>query len=100
MAITRFVDANNPGFVELQLKDAFGKAHIFVEKIPVVTETDLSADSAYPIDTSIACEIQERFIDNSGRSLVRVDTERPWHIESKEGCTIFTVFSFQVAEDR
>jgi hypothetical protein len=99
MLITRFLDAGFPGFVELQLEDAYGKTHVFGEKIPVVTELDIWADSVYPIDAKIECEIQKRFTDDRGRSLIRVDTELPWHIESNEGISIFEVLASQVTEE-
>jgi hypothetical protein len=86
-----------PGTVECELIDALGRTHRFVEKIAVVSGEPLVASSAYPRSETIACEIEERWTDEHGRNLVRVDTERPWGIESTDGMTRFIVLSSQVS---
>lgn len=44
----------------------------------------------------IGCVIEEEWIDELGRSLVRVSIEKPWSIESVAGETKFTVFKEQI----
>jgi len=39
--IIRFVDAAQPGWVECELQDAHGHRHVFVDKIPIFTESTL-----------------------------------------------------------
>ena len=94
--ITRFVDEYQPGFVECAFVDAFGQSHFIVEKAPVVSTEDLRATSAYPRPGEIACEVVAEW-QAEGRSVVRVNTERPWGIESTTGASEFVVQSHQVA---
>ena len=96
--IYRFVDAAQPGWVECRLIDANGTAHIFVEKIPVVTLEDLWADSSYPTRGEIACRIVARRTA-TGRAVCTIDTELPWAIESTEGTTRFDVYANQLSSD-
>lgn len=94
--IERFIDNDQPGFVECRLVDANGQAHMFIENLPIVTSVNLWADSAYPQAGTIACEIESESIDAAGRQLVQVSTERPWAVESTEGVSRFLVLSSQV----
>ncbi|WP_431046527.1 hypothetical protein [Roseateles sp. L2-2] len=89
--ISRFVDDHEPGFIECVLVDAFGKSHVFIEKVPVVTTEDLRSTSTYPRPGTLDGEIVAGWIDHSGRALMRIDTERPWNVESAEGLTQFVV---------
>jgi hypothetical protein len=86
IAIVRFVDDHQPGFVECQLIDASGRCWSFIEKVPVVTTDWLDASSKYPQPGVIGCEVVER----EGQT-VTIDTTKPWAIESVEGETRFTV---------
>ena len=94
--ITKLVDSSFPGWVEFVLRDANGTVWTFVEKVPVVTEDNLSAESVYPRQAWLACEV----LSNAGGSLpahlVRIDTSRPWGIEAVDGTTVFTVRREQV----
>lgn len=93
--ISRFVDEYQPGIVECVLVDALGQTHIFVEKAPVVSKEDLLSTSVYPRPGAIECEIEEEW-EEGKRSLVRVNTGRPWGIESSAGEMCFVVSSSQV----
>jgi len=97
VTIQRFVDDSFPGFVECLLVDADGHEHHFVEKVPVVGAPELSFDSVFPQPGHIACVVQDEWIDERGRGLVRVDTQEPWRIESTAGATCFTVLLDQMA---
>jgi len=97
VTITRFVDDAQPGWVECLLVDARGKKHLFIEKIPVVTLEDLDAGSAYPRIGIIACELVERQRFD-GREIVKVDTAKPWAVESVDCKTSFDVLSEQLVE--
>jgi hypothetical protein len=96
--ITKFVDPAQPGFVECELLDAFDHISRFVEKVPVVTNEDLDELSAYPRFGVVACVVEARSRDAAGREIVRVDTSRPWAIESVDGRDHFEVFADQIVE--
>lgn len=89
--ITRFIDIAQPGFVECRLIDAEGQAHTFIEKVPIVSQENLHACSAYPRPGKIACIIEKQWEDNSGRKLAQISTEQPDHVESTIGKTCFMV---------
>jgi len=96
--IERFVDDHQPGFVECRLVDAFGRSHLFVEKLPIVTAADLWSDSSYPQAGEITCEIVSESVDAAGRKLVQVNTDRPWSVESTEGVSSFVVLTSQMVQ--
>jgi hypothetical protein len=91
VAITRFVDDHQPGFVECTFVDARGIAHTVIEKVPIVTTEHLSRDSQYPREGAIACTIVGRTVRADGELLMRVDTTLPDHVESQQGETVFEV---------
>jgi hypothetical protein len=84
--ISRFVDEHQPGLVECILMDALGESHLFVEKVPIISTEDLWPASSYPQSGAIACEVEEQWKDAAGRWLVRVNTVRPWGVESMTRC--------------
>ncbi len=55
--IIRFISDDQPGFVECQFLDAWNTEHIFQEKVTVVSNKDLDADSEYPQLGNIACTV-------------------------------------------
>jgi hypothetical protein len=99
VTIEAFVDENFPGFVECSLLDVHGRIWKFLEKVPVVSQEDIWSDSEYPRQGVIACTIVERSSDSSGRPVAKVDTAKPWGIESTEGNTIFEIFADQLEDD-
>jgi hypothetical protein len=94
--ILRFVDENQPGWVECALVDSVGVKHLFVEKIPVVSTENLSLTSNYPCSGSIQCDVEEEWKDKDGNSVARISTERPWGVESTTGIARFVVLSSQI----
>jgi hypothetical protein len=96
--ITRFVEAYQPGLVECQLIDAWGKTWTFIEKIPVVTSENIWENTCYPQPGVIACRIVNEQIDAAGRRILTVDTEDPWGIESVTGEKRFDVLLEQVID--
>src|SRR6202789_459988 len=59
--IVRFVDEEpQPGIVESQFRDAQGKLHSIIDKIPLFTSADLWSDSNYPQPGFIECRVLER----------------------------------------
>lgn len=89
--VSRFVDDHPPGFVECVLVDAFGKAHVFIEKVSVITTENLVSTSSYPCPGTVDCEVVAEWTDDKGRALTRINTERPLGVESAEGLTEFVV---------
>src|SRR5689334_19265315 len=96
--IVRFADQHFPGFIEAVLKDAWGSEFRFVEKVPVVTETDLAVASCYPQPGLIACKILSNWRDGRGREIFTIDTEDPWGVESTDHQTRFDVLEWQLTE--
>jgi len=96
--IVRFLFADQPGFVEGKLVDAFGTSHRFQDKVPVLAVEDLWHDAEYPQPGLLACEIVERWTSEDGRELVRIDTEKPYDIESTNGEYRFVVTADQLVD--
>lgn len=94
--IVKFIGDPDRGVVECRFADADGNVHVFVEKSEVVSVEPLSADSFFPRAGVMACDVEADFKDKKGRKLSRVTTERPWHIKSVEGKSVFEVLSTQV----
>jgi hypothetical protein len=94
--IVRYVDDHFPGFVECELVDASGRIHTFVEKGPVVSDRWPGPDDSYPMSGEIRCEILEQWNCPDGRDLLRVTTEQPDSVETKDGVAEFVVLSSQV----
>ena len=87
--IVRFVDDNQPGWVECEFADAEGRRHTFIDKVPIFTLEDLSAHSTYPKPGIMQCEIIACWRDEGGRELARVTTANPLGDESAEGLSEF-----------
>ena len=94
--IVRYVEDYFPGIVECELLDAAGRVHTFVEKGPVVSDKWPGPGDEYPMNGMIRCEILEQWHDPDGRDLVRVTTEQPDYVETKNGVMEFVVQSSQV----
>jgi hypothetical protein len=97
VAILRITDEAFPGFIECNLIDAHGQEHTFLEKMPVISCLDISSHVAFPIPGRIACEIEAELKDETGRTLLLVDTTRPHVIESSSGQTRFELLPSQVS---
>src|SRR5436190_23192198 len=82
--IARWLSDNQPGFVECRFTDAHGVEHLVHEKVPVVTLDKITAASVLPLDGVIGCERVDTRLEG-GRRIVRVSTERPWHVASTAG---------------
>ena len=99
VSVTRYIsDEPQPGIVECEFADAHGRRWTFVEKTAVVSADYLDARTSYPQPGVIACQIVGRRIDNTGREIVMVDTERPWGVEAVDGTVQFEVFPASLVE--
>ena len=89
--VMRFIsDEPQPGIVECVFSDAFWRMHAFVEKAAIVGDDAMLATTVYPVACELACGIVAEW-EEAGEPLVRVCTERPWHIVSVDGETNFVV---------
>lgn len=98
ISIDKFISDHQPGFVECSFTDAWGKQHIVHEKVPVVTDQDLDANSHYPQEGVIACEVLKKWEDKDGRIIFTVDTVKPWDIDTIEGLQRFDLLGLQIED--
>lgn len=99
MQITKVIDDSGyPTFVECILVDARGKRHEFIEKVPVLSVEHITTESEFPIESKFACEVESEWVDSSGLTLVRVNTQKPWGVESTSGVSVFDVLASQLDE--
>lgn len=99
VAIVRYIsDEPQPGIVECELEDAYGHRWLFVEKTAIVSAEPLDAHTSYPQQGVVAGEIVRRSADAAGREIVRIDTTRPWNLESVDGATEFDVLPESLVE--
>jgi hypothetical protein len=99
MTISRYIsDEPQPGIVECEMVDVYGRVWRFVEKTAVVSNEHLDANSSYPKHAEIPVEVLERFRDPRLGDVARINTNRPWGIESVEGETRFDVFPTLLTE--
>jgi hypothetical protein len=98
ITIRKFISDDQPGFVECSFFDALHNEHIVQEKVPIVTEKQLDANSNYPQDGIIACEIIGERQDTNGRKIYKVNTSKPWGVDTINGLTEFDVLEEQVIE--
>ena len=96
--IIRYVDDAQPGWIECRFKDASGKEHSILDKVPIFTSAVLDQSSAYPQPGALSCREVQRRRNSDGREVVTVDTEHPDHVESSLGETYFDVFAAQLGE--
>jgi hypothetical protein len=97
--IERCLDVSGyPPIVECTLVDTAGVSHRFVEKAPIVSAANLDDESPYPQPGVIACAVLGARQVANGRSVVEVDTEEPWHVESADGRTRFEVDAEQIVD--
>lgn len=96
--IDKFIRDDQPGFVECSFTDAWGKQHIVQDKVPIVTDKDLDANSNYPQEGIIACKVIKKWNDKDGRLIFTVDTEKPWGVDTIEGLTQFDLLDLQIIE--
>lgn len=96
VSIVRYIsDDPQPGIVECQFQDAYGRRWSFIEKTLVVSvsEEQLDAHSVYPQRGATACKIVQRFLDAAGREVVRINS-----VESVEGVTEFDLWPESLVE--
>ena len=97
--IYRYFDNHVPGWIECKFTDGYGKEHIIIEKVPVITTKHLDEHSDYPRYDKIECEILKEWKDANDRQLIRIDLNKPYGIESIDGKSKFDVLKTQLILD-
>ncbi len=88
--IVEFLSSDQPGFVAATLTDIDGVVHTFHDKVPIFTIAAIDADTQLPVPGWLDCTVLEAF-ERDGRELVRIDTEKPFDVESTTGSYRFLV---------
>lgn len=95
--IVRFVDEEpQPGIVESQFRDAEGRLHSIIDKVPLFTSADLWSNSDYPQPGFIECRVLEN-MSGTGGNLARINIE-PYHFEITNESSEFVVREADLAE--
>jgi hypothetical protein len=79
-----------PGLVEVSSTDARGHRWTFIDE-SAVFGAHLSAETPCPVPVEIGCECVDSGVEEDGREIVVVSTDRPRGIESTDGQTRFAV---------
>jgi len=82
-----------------EFRDAEGRLHTIIDKIPVFTGKLLTQASLYPQAGSVRCEVLNNVQDSADHTLTRITIARPDHIESTVGVSEFVVLDSQVLNE-
>jgi hypothetical protein len=77
-------DDHWPGWIEVSIRDAKGEEHRIVEKIPVLTQVEISPDTTFPFEFWMAGETATEVADGILVTL-------PYSIETSKGATRITI---------
>jgi len=95
--IVRFVhEEPQPGIVESQFRDAQGKLHSIIDKVPLFTNAHLWSDSSYPQPGFVECRVLERIPSATG-NLARI-TVGVYHLEPADEGAEFLVSEADLCE--
>ncbi|MEV4601255.1 hypothetical protein AB0K15_28115 [Amycolatopsis sp. NPDC049253] len=92
--VTRWVDEEFPGFVELRFADADGTVVLITEKVPVLTAENWDASTPLPMPFDLDCEVLRRERDPQGHATAVV--ELSYGVGDDDGRVQFTVPADQV----
>ena len=84
--VRKIANEELPGWLECQLVEADGREHIIIEKAPVLFAGPAPRREELPVSARISCTCVEE-----KESTVKIDTSKPFGIESTEGQYEFTV---------
>jgi hypothetical protein len=88
--IIKFISEIQPDFVECIFIDAWNNLHFVQDKVHIVTKKYLDANSNYPQDGVIACEIVKEWKNSQGQKIFTVNTSKPWGVDTTDGLTQIT----------
>ena len=82
--IVGFTNDSFLGFAAAELQDAYGNVHTFEGRVPLLTVDGgyLYANTSYPQPGELCCEVVKRWINDDGRELALIDTDKPYDIAS------------------
>lgn len=90
--IIKLLDSTSyPEWIECKMTDFYGIEHIFHDKLPIFTDTDIDLNSL-PCDGVIRCKI----VGKNGNGSIKIDTNIPDDIENSDGQNIFDVSENQI----
>lgn len=90
VAVIQWVDNEpQPGIIEFEFSDRFGRQWHFREKQALVSETWLGTGDVYPQIGRLRCQVLSRSRDSEGRLIAEIDTSQPWGVESLEEISRF-----------
>lgn len=85
-------------WAECRLKDAYGREHIFFDKLPIFTEHDVDV-SDIPTEGVIRCSVENVQDDKKQQNgIVRICTLESDDLESKESLREFYVYKTQIIQ--
>ena len=96
VSIIAFAADHQPPIIEFLLRDAFGEEWRFHDKEAIVSLDYLDENSSYPVDGSLRCTVLKRYVDETGRALVVIDSMFPDSVDSLGEEHVFTVADDQV----
>lgn len=97
VSITRWIDDDpQPGIIEFEFNDRFGRRWRFHEKQSLVSSEWLDANCVYPRSGDIRCLALSQRQDQHGRSIAEIDTSQSYSVESLEEVSRFEVFASQL----
>ena len=97
--IVEFIPGDYDDFLIVELTDAFGAVHRFQDKSPIFGyDGDIDQHTRLPVPGVFDCVVVERF-QQDGRELVRINTEKPFDIQSLDDGYDFIVTPDMVVED-
>ncbi|WP_203779712.1 hypothetical protein, partial [Actinoplanes philippinensis] len=86
----RWVDAEWPGQIEVQLREADGTTTAIIEKVPVLLSDELSAiEPEIPSQIDVPCDVLER--DQDAADCTSVLVRLHFHIQDQRGRSVFRV---------
>ena len=98
-SIVRLVDGSCwPSIVEINLVDAHGITHRFIEKSVIVTLDEVDERTSLPHPAVIACRILGIRTAPDSENIITVDTKSPWYVESLADSTQFDVHPEHLVE--
>jgi hypothetical protein len=81
-----------PGWIKARLVDVDGVEHIFTDKAPIFTDSDLSVATDFPAPVHVRCDL---VAEDDGDQVLVVSTARDG-LAAEDGRTEFRVRSDQV----
>ena len=96
VAIIRIVDLGFPVQVECVLHDIWNNRHTFVDKAPIFTCANITAENFSSQAGYIRCEIVRERQDDKGKKILTISTKNLDGVETSDGITEFDLMENQI----